>query len=196
MPASCCLLPTRIVNRGINISAARKSELAMTLHNLQHQVLKFVCLKTGCRHWKFKYLCSTGSFTFPLAIPSKHPEFLPCESNCPQSDSTYDKKIKPLDYLTLMMWLSGPVRDEFPIHGTLTVGGEGVTVQFLWPATAAFRFWPYVSWYLIISAEAEAWYTPGKMIPLHCVPVEEILWDKYLCLCTLKVYQGTLFEKK
>ena len=75
------LSPTRVVNRGVNISAARKTELAVTFHNLQHQVLRFVCLKTGCWHCKFEYLCSTGSF--PLGIPSNHPEFPACQTNCP-----------------------------------------------------------------------------------------------------------------
>ena len=91
--------------------------MANTFHNLQHQVLKFVCLKTGCWHCKFEYLCSTG--TFPLGIPSNHPDFPACQTNCPHCDGTYDKQFKPVDYSVLMLWLSGPVRDEFPIRGTV-----------------------------------------------------------------------------
>eukprot|EP00956_Cyclotella_meneghiniana_P016918 scaffold27165_cov35-Cyclotella_meneghiniana.AAC.2 len=82
------LSPTRITTRG-------------------HQVLKFVCLKTGYWHCKFEYLCSTG--TFPLGIPSNHPDFPACQTNCPYCDGTYDKQFKPVDYSVLMLWLSGPV---------------------------------------------------------------------------------------
>lgn len=111
------LSPTRYVRQGINISNARKAELADTFHDLQHQVLKFVCLKTGFWHCKFEYLCSTGQF--PRGIPSNLTEFPPCMTQCPYCDGSYDKQFKPVDYSVLRTWLSGPVTVNFPIRGSL-----------------------------------------------------------------------------
>lgn len=111
------LSSNRYERRGINISNARKAELADTFYNLQHQVLKFVCLKTGCWHCKFEYLCATGRFA--IGIPSNLDEFPACMTQCPYCDGSYDKQFKPVDYFVLRTWLSGPVREKFPFHGSL-----------------------------------------------------------------------------